>query len=896
MKNLIVSEEVKTKSKKTLKWSLLAEIFAKIATPLSTMVLARLLAPEIFGIATAVTMVVSFCESISETGLAKFLIQQDFESEDEYKKYISVSLISSLAMSIILLVLIIIFRYQISVFVGNSGYESLLVVSCLQIPFTAINSIFLSNLKRKFRFDLIFIVRILYCLVPFVITVPLAYFGMGAWSLAIGTIAAQVIQTPLLIIFSRKQIVVHFSLSKMKFMLSRSYIMIIESVIIWMCSWAATFVATQFFDGTTVGIVKVSSSTITSIFSIFNSGFTAVLFSSLSRIKNNESEYQDAFFSLQSTAFSLMVPLSIGCFFFADTITDVFLGNQWAAAIKVIALFGLTKCLNTCFNNFLGEVFRSKGHFISSIVYQVFILIFDLTLKFSLGRLSFNWFIWTSVISNVAVSLVAIILLKTKYRFSIKKQLSLFIPSIICSLIMLPVLIVHKMGSYGLFESILQIIACIALYFVFGLIFFRKIFINTFSYLGLLGLDKKNRLDFSKTIYSFFKRCFKKERLKSNIINSLLIALSFVSLLTAGSFSKNTKFENTANQIANVIDVHTIDKEYSYLLVEGLDNEHKTQDSYRQYVYWYNVFNGGSEKSRNAFFGVVNGNKELNSNFVDILQNEQLTFIYTNFNNNQEYNGHWIHEYYHIELMFKGIFKYDINKCSSFVYITEEQARLILNLDNPTKDDYESLLGQPIRIQLENDIYSWSIANIILKNNDVDDCITKLFGNWVMTGTYFPDNFRKQYCYVFNKYEYQNTFKVKYISNNYSNNQFYSVKYGTSNFVDNDFLDNSLPKIPTYNKSNIIFEILFVVLFFILQFACFYLFIKRYSDIIPKFSFVYVFLSAVLVYSLSKIIYLLTKNILFFSYYGLIFFLLGLIADVGFYLIVLYLRRHNNEN
>ena len=348
MDNELNVAEIKTKSKRSLKWSLLAEIFAKISTPLATMVLARLLAPEIFGITTAVTLVVSFCEAVAETGFSKFIIQQEFENDDQYKKYLSVGAISSIAVSIILFLLIFIFRFQISSFVGNSGYENILIVSCAQIPFTAINSILISNLKRDFKFNSIFAIRVLYCVVPFVITIPLAFIGLNEWALVIGTIAGQLIQTPLLLIFSRKEIKVHFSFRILKDMFSKSFIMIIESIIIWACSWTATFVATQFFDSATVGVVKVGNSTITSIFSIFNTGFVAVLFSSLSRLQNNDEEFQRSFLSLQSIAFVLMVPLSIGCFFFSDTVTDIFLGDKWEAAKKVIAVLGLTKFLHTC--------------------------------------------------------------------------------------------------------------------------------------------------------------------------------------------------------------------------------------------------------------------------------------------------------------------------------------------------------------------------------------------------------------------------------------------------------------------------------------------------------------------------------------------------------------------
>ena len=190
------SNDIKKATHRSVKWSLFAEIFAKIATPLSTMVLARLLAPEIFGIATAVTLVVTFCEAVTESGFAKFIIQKDFESEEEYSKYFSISFYTSLIMSIALCVLIFFLRYPLSNLVGNSGYEMVLVASCAQVPFTAINALYSADLRRQFEFKKLFFIRIVFCISPFIVTIPLALFGLGYWSLVIGSIAAQVLQCP----------------------------------------------------------------------------------------------------------------------------------------------------------------------------------------------------------------------------------------------------------------------------------------------------------------------------------------------------------------------------------------------------------------------------------------------------------------------------------------------------------------------------------------------------------------------------------------------------------------------------------------------------------------------------------------------------------------------------
>lgn len=479
------SLEIRKSSKKSVKWSLLTEFFAKIATPLSTAILARILAPEIFGITAAVTIVVTFCEAITDTGFAKFIIQHDFKNEDEYKKYISISICFSMLLSILLFGIICIFRSEISRFVGCPGYENILIISCIQLPFFGFNSIFVAHLRRNFKFNWVFVCRVLYCLAPFVFTVPLAILKLGPWALAIGAIAAQVVQTPFLLFKCRKVIKPYFSFKLLGKMISSSYLMIIESIVIWMSTWVLTFISTQFFSSHIVGIVKVSNSTINSLFALFSTSFTNVLFATLSRLKNDDEEYKNSFYSIQSCAFVIVVPLAVGCYFYSDTIVKVFLGSQWMEASSIIAALAIAVAFRICFNNFISEVFRSKGHFVSSIIFHLVSIGLNISLKFAFGRESLSMFAWTTAFSNIAMMILAISILRFRYGFSVLKQASSLIPSIVCCVFMVPMLIMQNTSSYKLFQSIFQVVACVGCYIAGGFILYRPLFRHTLSYIGL---------------------------------------------------------------------------------------------------------------------------------------------------------------------------------------------------------------------------------------------------------------------------------------------------------------------------------------------------------------------------------------------------------------------------
>ena len=60
---------------KATKWSSITEIVAKLITPITSVVLARLLTPEAFGVVTTLTMVITFSEIFRDAGFQKYLIQ-----------------------------------------------------------------------------------------------------------------------------------------------------------------------------------------------------------------------------------------------------------------------------------------------------------------------------------------------------------------------------------------------------------------------------------------------------------------------------------------------------------------------------------------------------------------------------------------------------------------------------------------------------------------------------------------------------------------------------------------------------------------------------------------------------------------------------------------------------
>ena len=187
------SVEMGERSKKAAKWSLATEALVKIVSPISQMVLARILAPEAFGMVATVNMVVNFADMFSDAGFQKYLIQHDFKGRADLSRSASVAFWTNLSVSIVLWLCIAVYRDQVAAFVGNPSLGFPLMVACLSLPLTSFSSIQLAIFHRTLDFRSLMPVRLGSALLTFTVTLVLAFAGMSYWSLILGTLAGNVL-------------------------------------------------------------------------------------------------------------------------------------------------------------------------------------------------------------------------------------------------------------------------------------------------------------------------------------------------------------------------------------------------------------------------------------------------------------------------------------------------------------------------------------------------------------------------------------------------------------------------------------------------------------------------------------------------------------------------------
>lgn len=343
------------------KWSAVTELAAKLILPVTTMVLARLLTPEAFGVLVTVTMIISFAEIFTDAGFQKYLVQKEFEDEKRLQASTAVAFWSNLILSLIIWCLISFFSPMISHWVGNDGYGLVIALSCICIPLAAFSSIQMALFRRRLDFRTLFLARLAGIMIPIVITIPLAYLTRSYWALIIGMIAQNLTNAVFLTWKSDWSPRWYYSFTLFREMFSFTMWSMIEAISIWLTGYLDVFIVGVVLSTYYMGIYQTSITTVGQITTLITSATTPILFSALSRLQYSPQEFKEMFFRFQKLVGILVIPLGVGIFLFSDLITRLLLGSQWNEASHFIGWWGLTSSITIVMAHYCSEVYRAMG-------------------------------------------------------------------------------------------------------------------------------------------------------------------------------------------------------------------------------------------------------------------------------------------------------------------------------------------------------------------------------------------------------------------------------------------------------------------------------------------------------------------------------------------------------
>lgn len=354
--------ELNSKVLSATKWSAITEILGKLVSPITTMVLARILTPDAYGVVATIAMIISFSEIFSEAGFSRYIIQHEFKNEEDKYKSANVAFTTNLVLSLILWTIIIVFSAPLAELVGNPGLGVVIAVACVSIPIHSFSTIQRALYQRDFDFKTLFYARVAGILIPFVVTIPLAFYFRNYWALIIGTIVVNVANALILTICSRwKPSVTYFSFTRLKVMLAFSMWIVLDTILIWFTEYIDIFLVGRYLDEYYLGIYKTSTNLVGQIVALITAAVLPVMLPTLSRLQNDKEQMRAMVLKFQKMVGIILLPMGVGIFVFSDLIVEIMLGPQWLEASEFVGLWGLMSAITIIFSRFCSFIYPAIG-------------------------------------------------------------------------------------------------------------------------------------------------------------------------------------------------------------------------------------------------------------------------------------------------------------------------------------------------------------------------------------------------------------------------------------------------------------------------------------------------------------------------------------------------------
>lgn len=310
-------------------------------------ILGRILTPHDFGLFGIASLLLSFFEIITETGVNIVLIQH----KRDIKEYFHSAWIVSIVRGIVLAFLIILFAPLIANFFNApASYSIILAIALVPLIRGFINpAIVLFHKELQFQKEFWF--RFVLFAIDTSVTVITAFITRSALSFVYGLIASAVIEVigSFLIITLRPKL--QLEVNKIKYILHRGWWVTMTGVFSYIADQGDNIIVGRLLGTSALGIYQIaykfSTLPITEITDVVNK----VVFPVYVKFANDRKRLLIAFLKVTSVTSLGALLIASGLFFFAHEIIILFMGQQWLDAVPVIRILAIYGFLRTLFGN-----------------------------------------------------------------------------------------------------------------------------------------------------------------------------------------------------------------------------------------------------------------------------------------------------------------------------------------------------------------------------------------------------------------------------------------------------------------------------------------------------------------------------------------------------------------
>ena len=331
---------LETKVASGIAWSFLEKILTMVIQMVVSIIVARELMPEDFGVMAIMTFFTSVALAIVDSGFSQALIRKESPSDSDYRTV----LYFNLAMSVVLYGVLVAVAYPVAMLYDAPVIWTIAPVLFLVLPINALCVVQTVMFTREFRFALLSKVVFVASLVSGVVAVVMAVMGWGIWALVAQRLLMMGIKALAFWSIRRWRSDAPLSLASLRAMAPFSLRLLATDLIASVYNNVAQLFIGKIHNTSMLGYYSQAQklkdlpviSTVQAV--------QGVTFPALSQIKDDDTKFSAGYLRISEMLAFVVFPLMLGMVAVAEDMLLLLLGDKWMPTVpyfEILALSGL---------------------------------------------------------------------------------------------------------------------------------------------------------------------------------------------------------------------------------------------------------------------------------------------------------------------------------------------------------------------------------------------------------------------------------------------------------------------------------------------------------------------------------------------------------------------------
>lgn len=329
---------LKEKTAKGLGWGFIDNLGGTGITAIVSIILARILSPEEFGLVGMLAIFIALGNSLMDSGFSGALIRKENISD----KDLNTVFYTNFALSALIYTILYLSAPAIAVYLNNETLSPLLRVLALSVIIMSFTQVQKVIFIRRIDFKTQALISLIASVASGVVSIWMALNGYGVWSLVAQQLIKQLGVSILLWIFSTWKPSISFSITSFKEMFNFGSKLLVCSIISVVWNEIYSLVIGKMYNPVSVGYFTRAEKFKSLVTSNIGQVVQKVGYPVMSSIQNDSERQVRVYRKVVRLTMLITGTLVMGLIGCADAMIEVLVGTKWLPSAEYLRILGLS--------------------------------------------------------------------------------------------------------------------------------------------------------------------------------------------------------------------------------------------------------------------------------------------------------------------------------------------------------------------------------------------------------------------------------------------------------------------------------------------------------------------------------------------------------------------------